>query len=383
MYTTRPLRSTLFASTALFIISLTSGSTAPLSTNWLIFAACAIYAGLLILLYTKYYKNKMNAPIMAVNSGILTIPRVFRKPHRIPFHEIKSLEKFIVSNGDSFAVIGMFNKPPIFVAKNGFFKASDFDAFTDLVAQCALKNQSVEYSQCVASLAARSSIKSQSTITIIALTWLVSYALVCNSGLHEISVSALTHGALTKNSVKLDELYRIASSFFLHLGPLHLGLNVLTFAIVSRSIEIILGRVRLINILVLSAVSGALLSWAFSNSTSVVGASGGILGLIGAHFVLCVRYPRSLPGSVSTSRRSISIVLFLQLCADITIPGIDAFSHLGGLILGMGYACFIARNRSAVDFNSATAAEFRVAITSSCLYIAGLAYFLALYFDVY
>ncbi|MES2758754.1 MAG: rhomboid family intramembrane serine protease [Pseudomonadota bacterium] len=319
---------------------------------------------------------------ISVNDGILSIPRFCCKPHSIPFREIKSIEKYSISKTNSTALIGRFNNSPIFIDKIGFSTADDFDEFVSFVERCASENRSVEFTQSPASIAGRSDAKSQCAIIIISLTWLVSYALVCTSGINEISESAIAHGALTKDTFKLDELYRIPSSFFLHLNPFHLGLNVLTFAIISRNIEIILGRARLLNILILSAVSGALLSCAFSSYSAVIGASGGILGLLGAYFVMIVRYPQRFPGSISVSRRSITLLLTLQLISDIIIPGIDALSHVGGLLFGVVYAYLITRFCTAVNCDSTSPVEIRVALGASFLYIAGLVYFFSLYFDL-
>jgi membrane associated rhomboid family serine protease len=380
-YTTRPLRSTLFASTALFAVYLMFETSEPRSTNLAIFTVSVVYAFVLMLLLSKQHKNKITPQVISVDGNVLIIPRVFSKSHHIYLHEIKSVEKSKPCAKNLFVLIGRYNKSTIFIDRLGFSTANDFENFAALVAQLASKNQTDEYSWRIASITARNNLKSQFAIIIISLTWLALYALVCTSGIDKISDSAITKGALTKDTLKLDELYRLASSFFLHLNPIHLGLNVLTFSIISRNIELMLGRVRMVNILFLSAVTGSLISWAFSSYSLVIGASGGILGLLGAYFVICVRYPRSFPGSVSTSGRAISLVLILQLCSDITIPGVDIFSHIGGLVFGITYAYLISGFRTLVSFDSASPIEFRVSATASCLYLGGLIYFLALYIN--
>jgi membrane associated rhomboid family serine protease len=380
-YTMRPLRTTLCASTALFIIYLAS-STGSRSTNWTFFVICAVYAGVLIAILDQYVKSKKTAKIISVNGGTLSIPRFIRNPHRIHFHEIKSLEKYGNSKGNFAVLLGRFDKSSIHIDRPGFATADDFEEFVRFVEQCASANQSAEFAERAASIAARSGATNQSATILISLTWLAIYAVVATSGIREINDSAITHGALTKDSLKIDELYRIASSFFLHLSPIHLGLNILTFAVIGRNIEIILGRVRLINTLLLSAVSGAVLSWAFSSYSAVIGASGGIFGLLGAFLLVCIRHQRSFPGSVSTSGRSISVALVLQFIFDVTTPGVDVFSHLGGFLFGLVYARPILWSRTAANFDSASPAEFRVAVSTSTLYIGGLTYFFSLYFNL-
>lgn len=377
-YTIRPLRTSVCVSTALFIMYLTSPTARSGSTNWTLFVICSVYAGVLIGLLSKYLKSKRSAQTIYVTDGTLSIPRFVRNPHRIHLHEIKSVEKYSNSERNSAVLLGRFDKSPILIDRLGFATADEFDTFVRFVGECASANQSVEFADRAALIAARSGAKNQSTIILISLTWLAIYALT--SGIKEINESAITHGALTKDALKIDELYRIASSFFLHSTPVHLGLNVLTFAIIGRNIEVIFGRIRLINILFLSAANGAVLSWACSSYSTVIGASGGILGLLGTYLLLCVRYQRSLPGSVSTSGRSILVALILQFLFDITTPGVDVISHLGGFLFGLVYACWILSSRSPINFGSASSAEFRVAVSASTLYVCGLAYFLFLYF---
>lgn len=378
-YTTRPLRSTLCASSALFLISLRYDTAGGGSTGWGTVLFCAAYGGFLTLLFLRYYRSKKTSQTISWDGVTLFIPRFFCRPHRVHYDEIKSVEKSCASKKNPVTLIGRFNKSSIWLDRSGFSSAEDFEDFVSFATKCASENQSADYLKCSASIAARSNGHSQSPAALISLAWLVMYALVCTTGISEIHPSALAQGALTKDTLKPAELYRIASSFFLHLNPFHLGLNVLAFAIISRNIQIILGTVRLVNILILSALSGALFSWAFSGYSAVLGASGGILGLLGAYFVICVRYPRSFPASVSTSSGSLALLLALQFGTDIAIPGIDVFSHLGGFLFGVVYAHLITRVRSTANVAVTSPAEFRVAVTASCLYVGGLTYFLALY----
>lgn len=382
-YTTRPLRSTLCASSALFLISLRYDTAGAGSTGWGTVLFCAAYAGVLSLLLLRYYRSRKTPQTISVDGGTLSIPRFFCKPHRIHYDEIKSVEKCSASKKNQVTLIGRFNKSSILLDISEFSSAEDFEDFVSFAAKCASENQSADYLKCTASIAARSNANSQSATVLISLTWLIMYTLVCTTGVSEIHQSAIAQGALTKDTLKPAELYRIASSFFVHLTPFHLGLNVLAFAFISRNIQIILGSVRLVNILILSAVSGALFSLAFSGYPAVLGASGGIFGLLGAYFVICVRYPRSFPGSVSTSSGYLALLLALQCAIDIAIPGIDVSSHLGGFLFGVVYAHLISRVRSAARFEVTSPAEFRVAVTASCLYIGGLLYFLSLYFNLH
>lgn len=381
-YTIRPLRTTLSATTALFIIYLTSSTARSHPTNWLNLVICAAYALTLVTLLRQYLESKSCAAAIVVDGETLLIPRFIHNPHCIHFHEIKSVERYAYSKGISVILVGRFDKAPILIDEQGFKNRDDFEEFLRLVDRCASANQSSEFATRATSIAARRGIKSQSAIILIALMWAAIYAVVAASGIERINNSAIIYGGLTKDSLTLGGLYRIASSFFLHSTPIHLGLNVLMFAVIGRNIETIFGRIRLINMLFLSAVSGAVLSVVLSSYSPVIGASGGTFGLLGAYFLICIRHASKFPGSVSTSGRSIAVVLILQFIFDFATPGIDVFSHLGGFAFGIFYAVLILYSRTTDSFDLASPVEFGVALSASALYLGGLVYFFHCYFNI-
>jgi membrane associated rhomboid family serine protease len=198
--------------------------------------------------------------------------------------------------------------------------------------------------------------------------------------MHELSERALIHGGLIKESLRPGELYRIASTFFLHGTPIHLLINILSLAIVGRNIEIVMGRARFVTILLCAAITGSLLSLAYSAADTVTGASGGILGLFGSYCFLCLRHQRELPGSVAVSSRSVALALGVEIVGDLTASGVDIFSHIGGLLFGVLYTCWILRHRTTSDLGTPSIVETCVAATVAIAYIIGLLYFFAIHF---
>jgi membrane associated rhomboid family serine protease len=207
-----------------------------------------------------------------------------------------------------------------------------------------------------------------------------TYALLAAPNVGYISDEALVHGGLTKEALLISQLYRIPSSFFLHISPVHLGCNILGLAIIGRHIDVILGRVRFIHILFGAAISGSLLSFEFSSADIVVGASGGLMGLLGAYFLLSVKHHQYLPGSVSTSGKAISLTLALQLLSDLTSENVDIFSHLGGILFGILYASWVLHRRPLVSAALSSRSALGVAVTMTLAYATGLAYFFAINF---
>jgi membrane associated rhomboid family serine protease len=145
----------------------------------------------------------------------------------------------------------------------------------------------------------------------------------------------------------------------------------------GRHVDVILGRVRCLQILFGAAISGSLLSFAFSSADIVVGASGGLMGLLGAYFLLILKYHQYLPGSVSTSVKTISLTLALQLLSDMANENVDIFSHLGGILFGILYVSWGSHRRPLVSAALSSGSAVGVAVTMTLAYATGLTYFLS------
>ena len=91
-----------------------------------------------------------------------------------------------------------------------------------------------------------------------------------------------------------------------------------------------MGRIKFLFVYFISALSGSLMSIAFSSHVSV-GASGAIFGLLGSLLYFGYNY-RVFLGNVMKSQIIPLIVLNLGL--GFIIDGIDSAAHFGGLIGG-------------------------------------------------
>jgi membrane associated rhomboid family serine protease len=135
------------------------------------------------------------------------------------------------------------------------------------------------------------------------------------------------HGALFGPLVAQGDWYRLLTAAFLHYGPLHLGLNMLTLWWIGRPLEDWLGPLRylmLYHVAGLAGSAGALIA----NPTAItVGASGAVFGIIGAAVVLERQQTYVLGGSAIT-------LLVVNLAFTFAVPGISIGGHLGGLAGG-------------------------------------------------
>ena len=121
-----------------------------------------------------------------------------------------------------------------------------------------------------------------------------------------------------------------------------------------------------------------MLSLAYSDSEYVVGASGGIMGMLGAYAVICLRYQRCIPGSMSASARALGAAIFIQLVSDLTTQEVDILSHIGGFLFGVIYASLFVRERQPGRVAVTTISERIVATLVGMLYFSGLMYFFSL-----
>jgi membrane associated rhomboid family serine protease len=125
----------------------------------------------------------------------------------------------------------------------------------------------------------------------------------------------------------VTEPWRWVTSAFVHVGLLHIGLNMLMLYQFGRQLEMVLGTARFVVLYVVSMVGGSLAVVVLAHGFGVhVGASGAIFGLFAAYGVLL--YSRKLPW------QSLAATAGIWLVAGFIIPGISWQGHVGGAIAG-------------------------------------------------
>ncbi len=132
--------------------------------------------------------------------------------------------------------------------------------------------------------------------------------------------------------VKDGQIYRIFSHMFLHLSLVHILCNMYSLFVVGSQIETFLGKAKYIFIYFVSGICGGLLSAFLNSSTTSVGASGAIFGLMGAMLYFCYYYRTYLGEAL---KKQIIPVIALNLMLGFMLPGIDNSAHIGGLVAGI------------------------------------------------
>lgn len=155
----------------------------------------------------------------------------------------------------------------------------------------------------------------------------------------------LTGSNLTLLSIQLGSLkgfqtgqfypIQLVSAPFLHAGFLHLFVNMYALAYsIGPDVNKIFRNKNFVIIYIGSSLSGSLFSSLFlNNPAGSVGASGAIMGLVGALAAFAVRT------KIWNLFGSIVAIVILNFYLGLSFPNIDNWGHLGGLIGGfiIGY----------------------------------------------
>lgn len=141
----------------------------------------------------------------------------------------------------------------------------------------------------------------------------------------------LKFGANYRPFVLDGEVWRLFTCAFLHIGVLHLIVNMYALYVIGPQLENFFGKWKYLCIYFISAISGSLLSITFSTRVSA-GASGAIFGLLGALLYFGYHY-RVYLGNIMKSQ--IIPIILLNLGIGFIVSGIDNAAHIGGLVAGI------------------------------------------------
>lgn len=193
--------------------------------------------------------------------------------------------------------------------------------------------------------------------------WVTAILIVMNVGLffwavlHGMDVSspntldAIRWGADFAPLTFLAEPQRLLTSMFFHFGLAHLMLNMWALYIFGSIAEQLYGRCYFIGLYVLAGLMGSLLSGYISIQESYkilelgqieptllpsvsAGASGAVMGL-GASLTILALLPPLPKQRFLLDRKTLIIVMALNLAIGFTITGINNAAHIGGMLMGI------------------------------------------------
>ncbi|MCW1914441.1 rhomboid family intramembrane serine protease [Luteolibacter sp. GHJ8] len=143
---------------------------------------------------------------------------------------------------------------------------------------------------------------------------------------------------LTKNHGHASDWWRLFTAPFLHGHWVHWAMNASALAYLGKRVEVFARWPHLAMTFLLSAWIGGEASARFTAMKSV-GASGGLMGLLGFLLVFEWLHRRLVPES--SHRRLVAVILLTAGIGIAFSHFIDNAAHAGGLVAGMIYAAVI------------------------------------------
>lgn len=139
--------------------------------------------------------------------------------------------------------------------------------------------------------------------------------------------------ASMSNKPEPNQWWRFILPMFMHAGLIHIGFNLLLQLTMGREIEKSIGSIRFFLVYVSAAIFGFVLGGNYAAINPSTGASGGLFGIIALNML-------DLFYSWSDRVSPVKDLMFIMLDIVISfvlglLPGVDNFSHIGGLLMGL------------------------------------------------
>lgn len=191
--------------------------------------------------------------------------------------------------------------------------------------------------------------------------------------------SAFAAGFVKPFFLRYHEYWRILTGAAVHGGILHVVMNCYAFLLFGRLVELLSNRAHLAIVFLSSCIGGGLLSLYFLPDGVSVGASGGIVGLLGYITVYAFRRHQFISPQF---RKSLVINIgFLFIFGLILFDVVDNYGHLGGLITGAVYGFIQIPSNEYVDPRKAYPVTKVLGVAALGLFIAACFLSILLIFD--
>jgi membrane associated rhomboid family serine protease len=178
-------------------------------------------------------------------------------------------------------------------------------------------------------------------------------------------------GAQGHGLVASGEWWRLISCLFVHIGIAHLAFNALGLIVLGWLTEDLFGSSRMVAIFAVSGVAGALASHLASPIAISAGASGAVLGLLGAVFVELtwhrarhrMAWRRGLWGALA-------VVAIGELGCGLITSAIDQWAHGAGLLAGAALGVLLSPSARWVRAGTMLARALTVAFAAVAVFAA-------------
>ena len=139
--------------------------------------------------------------------------------------------------------------------------------------------------------------------------------------------------------IRAGELWRLLTPALLHGPIMHIAFNMYALLALGTGLERYFGRGRFLLLYLLGAFSGNVASFLFTPVPSL-GASTAIFGLLGAQGIFLYQNRKLFAGQFRSAIGNIIFIAAINLFIIGSLPGIDNWGHIGGLLGGLIFTSF-------------------------------------------
>lgn len=147
------------------------------------------------------------------------------------------------------------------------------------------------------------------------------------------SAELLDWGGNLRSLVLRGEYYRLLTACFLHIGIIHLALNMYALLMIGVMLEKLIGSKRFLTAYLVTGFAASVTSVCWHSNTVSAGASGAIFGMYGVFFALLTTnlIERNARRELLSS---IGLFIIYNLAFGLK-GGVDNAGHIGGLVSGI------------------------------------------------
>jgi rhomboid protease GluP len=151
-------------------------------------------------------------------------------------------------------------------------------------------------------------------------------------------------GEKVDSLIRAGQLWRLITPVFLHdshlpYGLLHIGFNMYALYVLGRGIESRFGHKRFLLLYFLSGYAGNVMSFLLTPNPSL-GASTALFGLFSAEAVFVLQNRALYRDKGRSALMNIVSLVAINLFLGLSIPSVDMWGHVGGLLGGLLFAWF-------------------------------------------
>src|SRR5262249_55854280 len=160
-------------------------------------------------------------------------------------------------------------------------------------------------------------------------------------------VWAIQHqiGALSGRDIVRGEWWKLMTSCFVHLGLVHLAVNMVTLYVIGRMVEHIWGHWRFLYIYLVSGLGGSCAMLLVNPHGAGAGASGALWGVMSAEVTWMLVNRHHLPAALMSDWLRSRLSSFMINVFISMLPYVSAAAHFGGGFVGILAALLVNQER--------------------------------------